>query len=204
MKLLYGSQNFGYNTPQSDKDWLEFVYPTWNDIISNNVISKEKPNEDGSITKVKDVRLIIKMIEKANFNDLQFLYSQETYECEDLRWFYDNRNLLVRANLRQLFYTNKGYILSCIKSGSRKDLIRAWCFTILIERAFDDKYFKLKVDGLGEYRLNEDKPIDIDSIFSTLDKYEKIACNFEKDQELLKQVYLEVERLLKISLVYQI
>ena len=166
MKLLYGSQNFGYDTPNSDKDWLEFVYPTWKDIVSNNMVNKEKKNEDGSVTKVKDIRLIIKMIEKANFNDLQILYSQETYECEDLRWFYDNRNLLVRANLRQLFYTNKGYIMSCLKSSTRKDLVRAWCFMILIARAFDVKYFKLKVDDLRDYRMDEEKTIDVEVILS--------------------------------------
>lgn len=201
MRLLYGSQNFGYNTPQSDKDWLEFVYPTWEDIISNNMISKEKKNEDGSVTKVKDIRLIIKMVEKANFNDLQFLYSQETYNCEDLRWFYDNRNLLIRANLRQLFYTNKGYILSCIKSGTRKDLIRAWCFMVLIARAFDVKHFKLKVDDLGTYRLDEERIIDVELILSELARYEKIVDEFEKDEALLEKVRLEIERLMKIQLM---
>lgn len=203
MKLLYGSQNFGYDTPQSDKDWLEFVYPTWKDIVSNNMVNKEKKNEDGSITKVKDIRLIIKMIEKANFNDLQILYSQEAYECEDLRWFYDNRNLLVRANLRQLFYTNKGYIMSCLKSGTRKDLIRAWCFMILIARAFDIKYFKLKVDGLCDYRLDEEKTIDVETILSELARYEKVVDEFEKDEVLLEKVRIEVERLIKANLYNQ-
>lgn len=60
MKLLYGSQNFGYNLVNSDKDWLEFVYPTWEQIIKGDLISKERQNEDGSITKVKDIRLIAK------------------------------------------------------------------------------------------------------------------------------------------------
>lgn len=201
MRLLYGSQNFGYDTPQSDKDWLEFVYPTWQDIVSNNMINKEKKNEDGSVTKVKDIRLIIKMIEKANFNDLQILYSQETYECDDLRWFYDNRNLIIRANLRQLFYTNKGYILSCLKGGTRKDLIRAWCFMILIARAFDVKYFKLKVEDLGAYRLDEEKPIDIELIHSELARYENVADKLENDEGLLEKVRLEVERLLKTKLM---
>ena len=200
MKLLYGSQNFGYNIPHSDKDWLEFVYPTWKDIVSNNVISKDHNNEDGSITKVKDIRLIIRMVEKANFNDLQVFYTQEAHECEDLKWFFDNRDLLIRANLRQLFYTNKGYILNCLKKGTRKDLIRAWCFTILIARAFDCQPFKLKVDGLSAYRLNEEEPIDKYFILSQLDKYEELANSFKKDEELLDEVRLEVEKLLKIHL----
>lgn len=200
MRLLYGSQNFGYDTKDSDKDWLEFVYPTWDDIISNRMISKEYKTMDGTVTKVKDIRLIIKMIEKANFNDLQFLYAQEMSDCEDLRWFYDNKNLLVRANLRQLFYTNKGYILSCLKSGTRKDLIRAWCFMVLIARAFDFKWFRLKVEDLGEYRINEDIPVDVERIYSELERYEAILDEFEKDEEILEKAKLEIERLLKENL----
>lgn len=202
MKLLYGSQNFGYDTPQSDKDWLAFVYPTWQDIINHTMISKEIKNKDGSITKVKDIRLIIKMIEKANFNDLQFLYAQESYACEDLKWFYANRNLLIRANLRQLFYTNKGYIMSCLKSGTRKDIIRAWCFTTLIGRALDPAPFTLKVSDLQAYRENEAYTIDTTLIHTQLAYYEPIANAFEKDEILLAQVALEVERLLKAQLSY--
>lgn len=200
MRLLYGSQNFGYDTPNSDKDWLEFVYPTWADIISNNMISKERKNEDGSITKVKDIRLIPKMIEKANFNDLQFLYSQEVEECTELKWFFDNRDRLVRANLKQLFYTNSGYIRTCLSTGTRKDLVRAWCFLILIAKAFSNKEFQLIVDGLRAYRLDENKSIDIDFIKGCLEFLEREASKAEKNEALLKQARAEVESLMKTKL----
>ena len=32
MKLLYCSQNFWYDTKDSDKDCVEFVYPRWEEI----------------------------------------------------------------------------------------------------------------------------------------------------------------------------
>lgn len=37
MRLLYGSQNFGYELANSDEDWLEFVYPTWKQLIDGNM-----------------------------------------------------------------------------------------------------------------------------------------------------------------------
>ena len=203
MKLLYGSQNFGYDTPESDKDWLEFVYPTWEDIVSNNMKNKERKNEDGSVTKVKDIRLIIKMVEKSNFNDLQVLYSQEMYGCEDLKWFIDNRDALVKHNLHQLFYTNKGYILSCLKSGTQKDLVRALAFTNMIVKAFNENEFVMREPKFSKIReansqeFNECK----EYIYKKLSEYEGFAYALDKDNTIIDMARLEVERLLKNHLI---
>lgn len=203
MKLLYGSQNFGYDTPESDKDWLEFVYPTWEDIVSNNMKNKERKNEDGSVTKVKDIRLIIKMVEKSNFNDLQVLYSQEMYGCEDLKWFIDNRDALVKHNLHQLFYTNKGYILSCLKSGTQKDLVRALAFTNMIIKAFNENEFVMREPKFSKIReansqeFNECK----EYIYKKLSEYEGFAYALDKDNTIIDMARLEVERLLKNHLI---
>lgn len=203
MKLLYGSQNFGYDTPESDKDWLEFVYPTWEDIVSNNMKNKERKNEDGSVTKVKDIRLIIKMVEKSNFNDLQVLYSQEMYDCEDLKWFIDNRDVLVRHNLHQLFYTNRGYILSCLKSGTQKDLVRALAFTNMIVKAFNENEFVMREPKFSKIReansqeFNECK----EYIYKKLSEYEGYAYALDKDNTIIDMARLEVKRLLKNHLI---
>lgn len=203
MKLLYGSQNFGYDTPESDKDWLEFVYPTWEDIVSNNMKNKERKNEDGSVTKVKDIRLIIKMIEKSNFNDLQVLYSQEMYGCEDLKWFIDNRDALVKHNLHQLFYTNRGYILSCLKSGTQKDLVRALSFTSMILKAFGSDEFIMREPMFGQMRESDSKDFKTcaEYIHKKLSKYESYAWEMKEDQSIMQQARLEVERLLKVHLM---
>ena len=203
MKLLYGSQNFGYDTPESDKDWLEFVYPTWEDIVSNNMKNKERKNEDGSVTKVKDIRLIIKMVEKSNFNDLQVLYSQEMYGCEDLKWFIDNRDALVKHNLPQLFYTNRGYILSCLKSGTQKDLVRALAFTNMIVKAFNENEFVMcepkfsKIREANSQEFNECK----EYIYKKLSEYEGYAYALDKDNTIIDMARLEVKRLLKNHLI---
>lgn len=201
MRLLYGSQNFGYDTPQSDRDWLEFVYPSWINIIRNNQISIEHSNEDGSVTKMKDIRLISKMIEKANFNDLQFLYSQETYGCEDLKWFFENRGRLVRANLKQMYNTNKGYILAQLKSGTKKDMVRALCFLELIKRALSDEEFVMRIDWLQDCRVNDEFYISEAYIKTELDKLKPIVAHAEKDTFLLHEVEEEITRILKEKLM---
>lgn len=200
MKLLYGSQNFGYDTPQSDRDWLQFMYPRWIDIVRNNQVSMETHNLDGSITKIKDIRLIPKMIEKANFSDLQFLYAQETYGCDDLKWFFENRDRLVRANLSQMYNTNRGYIISCINRRTRKDMVRALCFLELIKRALSEEEFVMRVDWLQDCRVKEDFYVNRNYIESELDRLKPMVANTEKDTMLLQEVEEEITRLLKKKL----
>lgn len=206
MKLLYGSQNFGYDTKDSDKDWLEFVYPCWEEIIKNEITNKELHNDDGSITKVKDIRLIPKMIKKANFNDLQVLFSQETYECEDLKWFIEHRQELIRANMWQLFCSNVGYIKSQLKENTNKSIIRAYCFTRLLEGVLNyPNAFLMRLEYLGKFRMYTDK-----KFFNELKKYINVAivelendyCKYKhmKNDILINEMYLEIERLVKKKL----
>lgn len=139
IKMLYGSQNFGYNDINSDKDYLQFVIPSWNNILKNELVSKEYKNSDGSITKIKDIRLIPKMIEKANFNDLQFLYAKEQEGTEILKWFYLNKDLLIKANLRQCYYSNCGFILGQLRELTSKNLIRAYTHYQLLKQLHENK-----------------------------------------------------------------
>lgn len=203
MKILYGSQNFGYEIKESDKDWLSFVYPTWEDIVNNTMKSVEHQNEDGSVTKIKDIRLIIKMIEKCNFNDLQILYAQEYYHCADLSWFIEYRDVLVKHNLRQLYYSNRGYAISCLKKGTQKDLIRSIAFKNMIERAYSEEEFEMRDPSLAELRQKEklDPQMVNKIVFESFDKYELIADNQFVNIGLLGEAKKEVERLLKKNLL---
>lgn len=154
MRLLYGSQNFGYELANSDEDWLEFVYPTWKQLIDGSMMNKEKKNDDGSVTKVKDIRLIPKMIKKANFNDLQFLYSQVRVNCDDLNWFFENRDKLVRYNMWQLYSSNVGYIKAQLRLNTTKSVIRAYAFTVYLIQALQTKEFVLQHKFFGHLRQN--------------------------------------------------
>lgn len=201
MKLLYGSQNFGYNLVNSDKDWLEFVYPTWEQIIKGDLISKERQNEDGSITKVKDIRLIAKMIKKSNFNDLQFLFSIEMEDCCDLNWFFINRDKLIRYNMWQLYVSNTGYIKSQLKENTPKSIVRAYAFAYYISEVLNDKEFKLYNSHFSILRKsinekNKDKLKDI--IINKISKLESKYIPYKgiKDEVIEKEMYKYIEELL--------
>lgn len=197
MKLLFGSQNFGYDISTSDKDYLEFVYPTMDDIINNKMTSYEKYNEDGSITKVKDIRLIYQMIHKQNFNDLQFLFSIETHDCEDLQWFFDNRDRLIRYNKLQMLQTNLGFILSENRKGDLKSKLRVMCFSRLIELTMHNNPFTFRYEELGILRENQADDINSDEyVNKVLKVMENYKNPLEIDVEIITEVKSEIARLL--------
>lgn len=205
MKLLYGSQNFGYNLADSDKDWLEFVYPTWEQIIKGDMISKERRNEDGSITKVKDIRLIAKMIKKANFNDLQFLFAAEIEDCYPLRWFFANRDKLIRYNMWQLYTSNAGYVKSQLKENTPKSIVRAYAFTFYLivllndcEFELHNSYFSILRRNTNEQNKEALKELVSKQIEELEDEYSKYSGI--KDEAIEKEMYKEIESLLRNNL----
>lgn len=107
MKVLYGSQNFGYDTDSSDRDYYEIIYPTWEDIIVNRKASKDK-NVEGSGIVIKDIRDYVHELKSGNLNIIQTLFSKEYIEADDLSWFIDNRQRILRANLHRAYLSNKG------------------------------------------------------------------------------------------------
>lgn len=205
MKLLYGSQNFGYNLADSDKDWLEFVYPTWEQIIKGDMISKERHNEDGSITKVKDIRLIAKMIKKANFNDLQFLFAVEREDCYPLRWFFANRERLIRYNMWQLYTSNAGYIKSQLKEDTDKSIIRAYAFTTYLVDVICDCELELYNNYFATLRktINKDIKESLKNMVNDELVYlerEYLEHKGKKDEAIEKEMYKEIENLLRSNL----
>ena len=106
MKLLYGSQDFGYDTPQSDKDWLEFVYPTWKDVLANNMISKECKNEDGSLMMNGPNEMTQNYSEKSLVpltyikSKVGFFLLLKSYHFGDTRFSSDNSDMLVELQLK--------------------------------------------------------------------------------------------------------
>lgn len=153
MVILYGSRNFGYEDKESGKAWIEFKYPTWDNIINNELIGYERPGTDGSVIKVKDIRLIPRMLSKCNFSDLQILYSTERYGCEDIQWIFENRDRIVKYNLWQAFATNSVVVRNKLKLGSDDGLIKAYTYTLLLGRLLNIDEFILynkRLNGLRD------------------------------------------------------
>lgn len=156
MIMLYGSQNFGYSSENSDRDWFKIVYPTWNDILMRKTINYEEKNSDGSITKVKDIRLIPDILMKSGFTDLQFLFAREMYDCQDLQWLFDNRQRLIRINLWKMYQSNSGMAIESLKIGRSKDIVRAYAWIKCLERVLNKAEFTMYNSNLAKLRAELD------------------------------------------------
>lgn len=211
MRILYGSQNFGYDTPDSDKDYMEIVFPTLEDIVRGRTSNRETKQLDGSIVKVKDIRLLPKMLLKGNFNDLQILYSKEYEDCKGLEWFIENRERIVRYSPSRLVWTNAGYIKQCIKYGTYhlgklvgKDYARAICFTHLIERALTTDKLVFCDESLRDVRSNKHRYNDA-YIENKLIELERLASTMiETDITLEQEMYNEIQKLIVERLKHDI
>ena len=210
---MFGSQNFGYNDKNSDKDWLELVYPTWEDIVNNRATSKEHIDNNGSHTKIYDIRLLRGMIEKCNINSTQIFYSVEQYDYDDMAWFIQNRERIIRATPDKLAHVSAKMIHSMIRAEhpTPKDVVRATAFANLVDKIINTDYLGTTVDPkLRAYRgyLSSIEHTDeYYKIISTLKaRSDKLLIESEKyesrrDYEIINQVHNEITRLVKDHLI---
>ena len=73
--FLYGSQNYGTNTSNSDVDTKCILVPTLEDLCLRRPVSKEIHLENGEHCEVKDIREIVANFRKQNINFLEILYT---------------------------------------------------------------------------------------------------------------------------------
>lgn len=71
--FLYGSQNYGLSTKNSDVDTIAIVLPNEYDLYFSQPITKELHLDNGEHCVVKDIREIFKEFKKQNVNFLEIL-----------------------------------------------------------------------------------------------------------------------------------
>lgn len=183
MKFLIGSQNFGLDTPESDKDYLEVVYPSLNDLCKQIPSPKECKNEDGSITKVVDVRTLPSLFYKSNLDTLQLLYAKEVYNGGKLEeYFRLHEDKLSTINVPRLYTSIMGTAYNRFKTGRRKDLAHIiFGFKTLIqfeEQGFKDLHKCFEHNERDMYQAIRSE--DYNSWHSDAKELEKLAIKKEK------------------------
>ena len=72
-KMLYGSQNYNLDTPESDKDYKVIEFPDAEDLFYVKTLNRQLSENES----VWDVRNFLKYLMKANPNALELLFSVE-------------------------------------------------------------------------------------------------------------------------------
>lgn len=142
MRFLIGSQNFGLDMPDSDRDYFEFVYPELKDLCSSIPKSKEV-EENSSLTKRIDIKSIPSLFFKLNLDTLQLLYSKEVNDGGELEdYFKRYEQELSTINLPRLYKSVMGSAMNRFKRETSKDLAHnIFGFKLLItfaENGFKD------------------------------------------------------------------
>lgn len=148
--VLYGSQNYGLDSPDSDKDYKVFLCPDFDDLYANKCVEKnDLPADryDREHFSPMDVRTFAKNLVSGNVNCAEYLFSMEQNGRSDLFDFLEEA--------RQLY--NDGYVMVCwdkffasveglVKNSldrngeSRKTMSRAYYFQMFVMTLMADNF----------------------------------------------------------------
>ena len=107
---LFGSQNYGLDTENSDIDIKVIVLPTLHDLALNKQpISQTFEGEDG-LYDVKDIRLMFQNFKKQNINFLEILFTPYFLVNEE----YSDLFLTLRARANEIAHYNPFVALKCM------------------------------------------------------------------------------------------
>lgn len=184
-KYLYGSQNYGLDNENSDRDYCRIVYPTF-EMLYSGERADEKVDEHN---KIMDVRTFYKYFLRGNINQIELLYSVEKEEyrpfSEKLRPYVCP---IITCNAMNFFNSARGFATSSYKrtNGSEKGAARAMWVLKFLDSCL---YFNFIFDG----ELFRDKSI---VSAARLIRYEDAQFNYDewnRKMDELKEKYKKIE-----------
>lgn len=134
MKYLLGSYFWGMDTENSDKDYLEFVLPTQEEMFWGKFKSTCTKDENGNDTNIKDIRLMLKELKKGSLRMFEMMYAPvaDYHEQNNLiletieKYLQSNRDKLFEELriefMRAVIGESKGRINSLEKNFNGKEL----------------------------------------------------------------------------------
>lgn len=108
------SVNYNLNDENSDRDYKQFVCPTFDDLYYNKQYSKSYTSEFVDYT-VHDIRKLSYLLYKSNINFIELLFAQEMEFIVGLEWLKDNRDELATMNLPYLYTACVGMSIEKMK-----------------------------------------------------------------------------------------
>lgn len=221
MRILYGSQNFGYDISESDIDYVDILVPSLDDLIYRRKLYGQVRTDTG-IIKQYDVRCFNNIANGESFSDAQILFSKQySDDCSELSQLLDIRGKILVANKWGLFKKSCSVINNSLRENTSKGLTRAYVFIELLKRVLeqDRDIQSFYVDGAKSFRLRVIELYssigDLDtSSYRTLDRLKSKLCRdtgileeqFRKfdgstDADTINEVYNIVSDIIKKGIV---
>lgn len=159
--MLYGSQNYGLDTPDSDIDTKTLLIPSPRDVIlGTKMVSTDLQISDGGLSNVKDYRAMFQNYLKGNINFVETLFTKYARVNLPLgMWFIElrrERDLIANCQPRKLVHmaagmANQKYVAFEKSFESKKEVLRRYHYDPKqLVHLCRLKYF------INDYCLNED------------------------------------------------
>ena len=114
--FLYGSQNYGTDTNESDVDAKGIVIPSFSQLVSKEDITYTYEFEDGNdnCLDVKDIRLMFEQFAKCNINFVEILFTQYSIINSMYKGLWnlikEKREDIAKCDLKRTLYATTGTI----------------------------------------------------------------------------------------------
>lgn len=203
--FLYGSQNYGFASWESDVDSKLIVVPSFEDMcLKSEWLSKELHLEDEHI-EVKDIRELRNMFLKQNINFIEILYTDyfilnPKYEELWKTYFVDNREAISHCDRYKALKSISGQLIHTLKQGpsDNKKLHNAHRLYYFLENYLNNKVYLECIHPEGEsYEFLRDLKFGLNKLSQS--EEDKLASAAELEQKVkdLTAMYPELDSPLK-------
>lgn len=122
---LYGSQNYGMATPESDVDTKVWLPPTYRDLYTAAKPYSKELHYEGAHVEAKDYRLMVGELKKQNMNFLETIFTPY-YWCSNIyktefEYLRHNRELVARYDINRGAHAFMGHMYNMYNRFKRNE-----------------------------------------------------------------------------------
>lgn len=158
--FLYGSQNYGLDTEDSDVDTKAIYIPTLEELAFAKPVSKEIRLENGEHCEVKDIREIVNNFKKQNINFVELLFTPHflinniDYVSIWSEYFIKNREDIARYNVNAGVKSMAHQALHTLKQNPHdgKKIANVFRLVRFIEKYLRGENYKSCMTLMGEVK----------------------------------------------------
>lgn len=196
--FLYGSQNYGLSTDESDFDTKAIVIPSFEDLMMRKPVSKIIDFGSGECD-VKDIREMIKNYKKQNVNFVETLFTVYSYVNPKYEKFHDEllhrRGDIARMDERRALECMNGLLGQAKKRMTnvtdktraeieefgyhRKSLLNVLKMSFMVDKYIQGQHY-MDVLDCSNLRKFRDNVIEKEAAFKTAEKYDARTYNAVK------------------------
>lgn len=195
-EILYGSQNYGLDGPNSDKDYHDIVMPSFYDLYYKGEASRGQS---------WDIRKFTKLILDGNFNAIELLFSvDKQFYSQDFEflWYYLRAisSDIVARRSKKFYYSIRGCFKASLDNADKADSVetyvkhmaRAQYFVDLLDHVRLSHFYLTENAWRGNFTENARNirfnraPVDKEKLLADMDR---LSIYYDRTEDLPSKYY---------------